>query len=73
MVTVALDRVVTQKLASAGRRLRSLKVPTDRLLSSGIVIVVIHDHAYRSPIAPAPRQLALIQDLLHRVVVSPCI
>lgn len=70
MVTVVLDRVITQELASAGRRLLALKVPADRRWPGWIVRVVEHDHADRSPIASAPRQLALIQDLLHRVVVS---
>ena len=31
---------------------------------------VEHDNAYRRPIAPTPRQLALVQYLLHRVVVT---
>ena len=70
MVTLVLDRVVAKELASAGRRLLALKVPADRGWSSWVVRVVEHDHADRSPIASTPRQLALIQDLLHRVIVS---
>ena len=70
VVTVIIDGVITEKLASAGRRLLALKVPADRGWSSWVVSVVEHDHADRSPIASTPRQLALIQDLLHRVIVS---
>ena len=70
VVTVIIDGVITEKLASAGRRLLALKVPADRGWSSWVVRVVEHYHADRSPIASTPRQLALIQDLLHRVIVS---
>ena len=70
VVTVIIDGVITEELASAGRRLLALKVPADRGWSSWVVRGVEHDHADRSPIASTPRQLALIQDLLHRVIVS---
>ena len=70
MVTVVLDRVVAEELTSAGRRLLALKVPADRRWPGWIVRVIEHYHADGSSVAPAPRQLALIQDLLHRVDIS---
>ena len=70
-----------QELATRARWVRLLLLRVTRawwiLLSvdrrwTGVVIVrcvIKHNHAYRCPIT-APRQLTLIQYLLHRVIVA---